>query len=450
MPWIFAPPSPGRRHCPVNIRMRREPAHQSLVMIQPSARRTSCLSEFGLMSLLTSSDGSNFMASADQRAPDELAPPNGDQGDVVSRDRRTDVPRHARLRLQFRWLVAVALANLSVLAIDQLNLGDSFSTAVSLRLFVVTPLVLIGLGINVWSTSRHLQSAASAAATISLVVVTSLLGQWAPEPIASRYMMAAQFAIFAAAVFASLPWRATQIMTAVAIAAYALIVTEALQFPRALVNLDLVGFSVLIAILALSIRRQEGVRINEIQAMRRVDAARTAELHKANARLSQLSSTDALTGVFNRRYLDLFAENRSTAIVPSLGGGVLMIDVDHFKLFNDLGGHAEGDRCLQRVAAAIRSALRSPDDFVVRYGGEEFVVILPAADRPEALAVAERLRGAVIDLQIPHPDPGTGAVVTVSIGACVAGPAENIIDTIERADKLLYAAKKGGRNRVSA
>lgn len=389
------------------------------------------------------------MASADQRAPDELAPP-GDRGHIARRDPWTDAPRPARLRLQFRWLVAVALANLSVLAIDQQNLGDGFSTAVNLRLFVVTPLVLIGLGINVWSTNRHLQSATSAAATISLVVITSLLGQWAPEPIASRYMMAAQFAIFAAAVFASLPWRATQIMTAVAIAAHTLIVTGALQFSRVVVNLDLVGFSILIAILALSIRRQEEVRLHEILAMRRIDAERTAELRKANARLSQLSSTDALTSVFNRRYLDLLAENWSTSLVPSLGGGVLMIDVDHFKLFNDLGGHAEGDRCLQRVAAAIRSALRSPDDIVVRYGGEEFVVILPAADRSEALAVAERLRGAVSDLQIPHPDPGTGAVVTVSIGACVAAPAENIIDTIERADKLLYAAKKAGRNRISA
>lgn len=401
------------------------------------------------MSLPTSSDGSNFMAFADQRAPDELTP-RGDRADIADRDSWTDAPRHARLRRQFRWLVAVALANLSVLAIDQQSLGDDFSAAVSLRLFVVTSLVLLALAINVWSTNRHLQSAASAAATVSLVVVTSLIGQWTQEPIASRYMMAAQFAIFAAAVFASLSWRATQIMTAIAIAAHALIVTGALQFPRALVNLDLVGFSILIAVLALSIRRQEEVRMNEIQAMRHLDAERTAELRKANATLSQLSSTDALTGVFNRRYLDLFAENWSTSIVPSPGSGVLMIDVDHFKLFNDLGGHAEGDRCLQRVAAAIRSALRSPEDIVVRYGGEEFVVILPAADLSEAFAVAERLRGAVSDLEIPHPDPRTGAVVTVSIGACVAGPAENIIDTIQRADKLLYAAKKGGRNRVSA
>lgn len=77
-------------------------------------------------------------------------------------------------------------------------------------------------------------------------------------------------------------------------------------------------------------------------------------------------------------------------------------------------------------------------------------MILPAADQSEALAVAERLRSAVSDLQIPHPGLGPSAVVTVSIGTCIEAPAENINDTIERADKLMYAAKKGGRNRVSA
>ena len=206
----------------------------------------------------------------------------------------------------------------------------------------------------------------------------------------------------------------------------------------------------LMAGLALSVRKQKAAQMNEILVMRRIDAERTAELRRANARLLQLSSTDALTGVFNRRYLDVLAESWSPSIVPSLSSGVLMIDVDRFKLFNDLGGHAEGDRCLQRVAAAMRSALRSPDDIVVRCGGEEFVVILPAADRSEILAVAERLRGAVSDLEIPHPGLGLAAVVTISIGACVAAPAENIADSIERADKLLYAAKEAGRNRVSA
>lgn len=389
-------------------------------------------------------------ASNHRHALDEPVHSHGRQSDVESWDPLTDTPRSARLRRQFRWLVVIAVANLSVLAIDLHSLGDSFSTAVTLRLLVVTPLVLLGLGINRWSSNHHLQTAASACATVSLVAATAVIGQLAPEPFASRYLMAGLFAIFAAAVFAALPWRATQIMTVISTAAYTLIVASALQLPPRMVNLDLVGSNILIAVLALYIRREKGAQMNEIQLMRRIDAGRAAELRSANARLSELSSTDALTGAFNRRYLDLFADSRSTSIVPSLSSGVLMIDVDHFKLFNDLGGHAEGDRCLQLVAAAIRSALRSPDDIVVRYGGEEFVVILPAADSSETLAVAERLRSAVSDLQIPHPGLGTGAFVTVSIGTCVATPTENITDTIERADKLMYAAKKGGRNRVSA
>lgn len=386
----------------------------------------------------------------DRPAFDEPAHSQGGQSAVESRDPSTDTPRSARLSRQFRWLVAIGIANLSMLAIDPHGLGDSFSTAVSLRLLVVTPLVLLGLGINRWSGNHRLQTVASASATVSLVAATAIIGQLAPEPFASRYLMAAQFAVFGAAVFAALPWRATQIMTVVSIAAYTLVVASALQFPPRMVNLDLVGSNIMMAILALYIRREKAAQMNEIMLMRRIDAERAAELRKANVRLSQLSSTDALTGAFNRRYLDLVADSWSTSVVPSLSSGVLMIDVDHFKLFNDLGGHAEGDRCLQLVAAAIRSALRSPDDIVVRYGGEEFVVILPAADQSETLAVAERLRSAVSDLRIPHPGLGPSAVVTVSIGTCVGAPAENINDTIERADKLMYAAKKGGRNRVSA
>ncbi len=308
-------------------------------------------------------------ASNHRHALDEPVHSHGRQSDVESWDPLTDTPRSARLRRQFRWLVVIAVANLSVLAIDLHSLGDSFSTAVTLRLLVVTPLVLLGLGINRWSSNHHLQTAASACATVSLVAATAVIGQLAPEPFASRYLMAGLFAIFAAAVFAALPWRATQIMTVISTAAYTLIVASALQLPPRMVNLDLVGSNILIAVLALYIRREKGAQMNEIQLMRRIDAGRAAELRSANARLSELSSTDALTGAFNRRYLDLFADSRSTSIVPSLSSGVLMIDVDHFKLFNDLGGHAEGDRCLQLVAAAIRSALRSPDDIVVRYGG---------------------------------------------------------------------------------
>ncbi|MGY2905945.1 hypothetical protein ACVWVY_004966 [Bradyrhizobium sp. URHC0002] len=86
-----------------------------------------------------------------------------------------------------------------------------------------------------------------------------------------------------------------------------------------------------------------------------------------------------------------------------------MIDVDHFKLFNDFGGHAEGDHCLKQIAEALRHAMRSEDDLVIRYGGEEFAVILQDADLTEARQAAERLREAVRDLKIPHPGLGQAA-----------------------------------------
>ena len=191
-------------------------------------------------------------ASNDRRTLDEPAHSQGGQRDVESRDPWIDIPRSARLSRQFRWLVAIAIANLAMLAIDPHGLGDSFSTAASLRLLVVTPLVLLGLGINRWSGNQLLQTAASACATVSLVATTAIIGQLAPEPFASRYLMAGQFAVFGAAVFAALPWRATQIMTVVSTAAYTLVVASDLQFPPKMVNLDLVGFSILIAVLATS------------------------------------------------------------------------------------------------------------------------------------------------------------------------------------------------------
>lgn len=127
-----------------------------------------------------------------------------------------------------------------------------------------------------------------------------------------------------------------------------------------------------------------------------------------------------------------------------------MIDVDHFKLFNDHSGHAKGDRCLKQIAEALRGAMQSEDDLVIRYGGEEFAIILQDADLTEARHAAERLHKAVSDLKIPHPGLGPGRTVSASIGVCAAAPEESISDALTRADKLLYEAKQAGRNRVAA
>jgi diguanylate cyclase (GGDEF)-like protein len=351
---------------------------------------------------------------------------------------------------QLRWLCILGVLDLSALLIDRIAAVGHFELAATLRLGVVMPLVLVGVALCLRGASTRLQSAAAAMATVALAVVATVIGQFAPEPFATRYMMAAQFLIFGSPLFADLPWRETWIMTVAATAAFSLIVGSGLQIPPSAANLDLVVFCIVTAGVALWLRRSKDQQLAQIIDLRRIDGRRASELRKANHSLSVLSHTDPLTGVYNRRYLDGFIDGPALSIAPNAGYGVLMIDVDHFKLLNDCGGHPEGDRCLRLIASAIQRGLRSTDDTVVRYGGEEFVVVLPDADLLESLVVAERLRAAVADLRFQHPGLEPGVFVSVSVGAYAANTDEALTDALHRADSALYNAKQCGRNRVAA
>lgn len=160
--------------------------------------------------------------------------------------------------------------------------------------------------------------------------------------------------------------------------------------------------------------------------------------------------TDGLTGIPNRRYLDdtlkrEFLRMKRTRNLLS----VIILDIDNFKKFNDLYGHLAGDDCLRKVAATLQSTTGRASDFVARFGGEEFVIILPDTKNYGARIFAERIRKAVEDLSIPHEDSDTGNVVTVSLGVVTAHPekAESLEKILELADNALYTAKKNGRNR---
>jgi diguanylate cyclase (GGDEF)-like protein len=175
------------------------------------------------------------------------------------------------------------------------------------------------------------------------------------------------------------------------------------------------------------------------------------ELAEYNVRLSALSSTDWLTGVANRRGLELhLAKTWAEAASQNASVALLMIDVDYFKLFNDLHGHPAGDDCLSRLAALIVQQLREENDRLARYGGEEFAVVLPNTSLAEAAIVAERIRQAVEDLGLLHGAPGATPFVTVSIGANAADPAAGGTpeQLISGADAALYQSKNRGRNRV--
>jgi diguanylate cyclase (GGDEF)-like protein len=157
------------------------------------------------------------------------------------------------------------------------------------------------------------------------------------------------------------------------------------------------------------------------------------------------SHLDALTGLPNRRYFDELLAIMGPRRRETDSLAILMVDVDRFKRLNDRFGHAVGDEVLRLVAGAIARALRA-EDTPVRYGGEEFAVILRRASTPHAVEVGERIRQAVAGLA---PDAmGVDGPVTVSVGVAIAGPEDVMTDVIERADQALYRAKRRGRDRV--
>jgi diguanylate cyclase (GGDEF)-like protein len=176
---------------------------------------------------------------------------------------------------------------------------------------------------------------------------------------------------------------------------------------------------------------------------------RTVALAAANRQLEQMSRTDELTQLANRRRFDqVLASEWERAL--SRGGplGVLLLDVDSFKRYNDHYGHVAGDDCLRRVAAALADCVRGTD-LVCRYGGEEFAVILPGAGVEVLHRVGERFRAAVSTLGIPHVESGAGHV-TVSVGAAstVPAPPSTVDELVARADGALYEAKRSGRDQV--
>jgi diguanylate cyclase (GGDEF)-like protein len=175
------------------------------------------------------------------------------------------------------------------------------------------------------------------------------------------------------------------------------------------------------------------------------------KLTETNERLSVLAAMDGLTGIANRRSLDeRFADEWKRAIRVHSPLSLLMIDLDHFKDFNDLYGHDAGDRCLKTIAETLREHVRRPQDLAGRFGGEEFAILLPHTPLADAFELAERVRQSIFDMAIRH-ERSPHARVTVSIGCAATIPAAGADpkELLRVADAALYQAKKVGRNNVA-
>ena len=175
------------------------------------------------------------------------------------------------------------------------------------------------------------------------------------------------------------------------------------------------------------------------------------QLLEMNFQLQRLTNLDGLTGLSNRRHFDQHMEAEwKRAIRSQTSISILMLDVDHFKSYNDTNGHLAGDEVLKTIATTIQQTCLRSSGTAARFGGEEFALILTATDLSESERVGERLRRNVEALQIPHGGSGTSPFVTVSLGGASTIPQEGdaFLRLVDAADKALYRAKEAGRNRL--
>lgn len=197
---------------------------------------------------------------------------------------------------------------------------------------------------------------------------------------------------------------------------------------------------------ALAQHRRRLILRESIQRNDRV-AALSLQLAESNVQLAQLGRMDALTQILNRgAWQESTLLEHERAVRYGRPYAILMIDVDHFKPYNDACGHPAGDECLRRIAQAVVNACRGID-LVGRFGGEEFVVLAPETDFEGGLALARRIQQGILDQRIAHPGSPVSNIVTLSVGVS-AGPRGGWELVMKTADEALYDAKRGGRNRV--
>jgi len=220
----------------------------------------------------------------------------------------------------------------------------------------------------------------------------------------------------------------------------------------------------LFVVIALSAGIYSGYRLRTYQllqhekALERLVKERTKQLESANGQLdaanrelARLANQDGLTCLANKRFFTVILDEEwKRAIRETTPFSIIMIDVDHFKLYNDNYGHQAGDACLKMIADTLKSFIKRPADLVARYGGEEFIGMLPSTERKGAEIIAELIRKKIDELNIPHHFSQTADHITISLGVAVSIPTRGSKSEslIEKADKMLYLAKNNGRNQV--
>ncbi|WP_152033752.1 GGDEF domain-containing protein [Bradyrhizobium sp. DOA9] len=346
-------------------------------------------------------------------------------------------------RLTTGLLVSAPLYNLFLLA-DWLLVPDVVHLAVWLHLAIVTPWMLAAALIISRRPRPFIRECLAASVPLAIILQIDVGFAFTSSPAAAHY----QYVVIPTLLYTNVSLHRLQFVfaravTALVLALHLSVVLRAdyLSAPVAVTIIVQIGICAYITLVA-NYTMERDLRRAYLFSLR--DRLRHAEADAASRR-------DALTGLANRFELDeelrrIWSASADLMEVPI---SVVMVDIDHFKRLNDQYGHSTGDLCLKRVAALLTTALRCKEDVAVRYGGEEFMLLLPGVEIMEAVRTAERVRRSIESLAIPNHNPGFSSVVTASFGVATSAPLSlSSAELIAAADQALYAAKRNGRNQV--
>ena len=337
-------------------------------------------------------------------------------------------------RARLSGLIALIVV-LSVACIDLLLGTNAAGTLNTLRLGILCPLlVVLGVAISVPGAQRYYTEVVAVGVTMIGFVVTYIahLGALA----GSSYVLAGLvLVVLYGCLFLGLLFNVAMAVTGIMIAAHFVTgLAVDLPFDALYYSTAILGGTAVIG----------GISTYNLEYALRTNFLETRLLN-------ELAERDGMTGLYNRRIFDDYMERLwRQSRRERLSVALIFVDIDFFKLYNDLYGHQAGDDCLKRVAKCIARGAKRPFDFAARYGGEEFVLVLYGPPDEYARSVPEQIRRDVLELEIPHAGSQAAKHVTVSVGFSLASPetSRSLMGAIQTADEALYQAKREGRNRV--
>ena len=354
-------------------------------------------------------------------------------------------------RLWVEGLIAIGFFNIYVIA-DHFIRGGVSWFPLQIRLCIVTPIaLLVNLSMR-WSPHKVYRETSIALASC-FIGITHLYLESNRNATSSAY---AQVGLIVTVIFVTVVMR-LQFMYALGASAVLLASDVVFLHRDHFLNASdkLLGITLAVCAISMTVVANYSIGRDERLGylMRLRSEIQTRELSGLNVELQKISCIDSLTGLANRHAYELqFTKLWREAVDSGSSLSAIVIDIDNFKVTNDTRGHLYGDRVLVRVATLLLQSLRCKDDFAARFGGEEFVVLLPGATQEGAMIVAERIRKLVEVAGSPAlPEPGSHPrLSTVSCGVASCRPSDSNCqeDLLDSADKALYQAKAGGRNQV--